>query len=108
MRSIQAGTLLFLPIFISACGVTPIKKGGVAGDGGLSYAQVQSLTVGTPAKDVIREFGPPAHQLKKEGRVLALAYAAEDAKGKEQELRIALDDELRVVKGTLAPRKPAR
>ena len=93
---------------IASCGVTPIKKGGVDRPGVLSYGQVQSLVVGKPGTAVIHEFGPPAHQLKKEGRVLALAYQAENAKGEAQELRIALDAELRVAKWTLAPREPAK
>ena len=107
MRSIQAGTLLFLAISIPACGVTPVKKGGVDRPGVLSHAQVESLVVGKPATEVIHEFGPPANQLKKEGRVLALAYRAEDAQGEDQELRIALDPELRVVRWTLASRESA-
>ena len=114
MRSIQAGTLLFLAILVPACGISPVKKGGVDRPGVLSHAQVESLVAGKPATEVIHEFGPPGSQLKEdgqlkeEGRVLALAYRAENAQGDEQELRIGLDRELRVVKWTLAPRESAK
>jgi hypothetical protein len=108
VRSIQAGTLLFVAILGASCGNAPLKRGGVARPGVLSHAQVESLVAGTPATQVIHEFGPPASQMKEDGRVLALAYEAENAQGEAEELRIALDPELRVAKWTLAPRKPAK
>jgi len=108
VRSIQASTLLFGILLIGACGITPMKRGGTNNPGVLSYAQFKTLEVGKPAKELIHEFGPPAHQMKNEGRVVAIAYRAENGKGEEEELRIALDDKARVAKWTLAPRKKDR
>ena len=106
MRSIQASTLLlFSVVLAAACGVTPMKRGGTNNPGVLSSAQVATLAAGTPAKELVTQFGPPVHQLKIDGRVVALAYRAENANGEEEELRIALDEEMRVVKWTLAPRQ---
>ena len=81
-----------------------MKRGGTNNPGVLSYAQVKSLRVGQPLKELVHEFGAPANKLEKEGQVVAVAYRAENALGKEGELRIALDEDLRVLKWTLAAR----
>jgi len=106
MRSIQVSTLLLVLPLGAACSAH-VTKGGKDVPGVLSYAQVQSLKVSTPAAEVVRVFGPPTSRLKKDDRTLALGYSAENAAGAVGELRIALDEEGRVERWTLAPRKPA-
>ena len=104
MRSIQAGPLLLAAIAL-ACGNAPIHKGGTNRPGVLSYAQVQTLKVGTPVQEILRDFGPPHDKLESRGKLGAIGYRAEDATGEAGELRIALDAEGRVTKWTLAPGK---
>ncbi len=104
MRSIQASTLLLAVLLASSCSAH-VTKGGKDVPGVLSYAQVQSLKVSTPAAEVVRVFGPPTSRLKQDDRTLALGYSAENAAGAVGELRIALDEEGRVERWTLAPRQ---
>ena len=104
MRSIQVSTLLSAVLLGAACSAH-VTKGGKNVPGVLSYAQVQSLKVSTPAAEVVRVFGPPTSRLKQDDRTLALAYRAENGAGAVGELRIALDDEGRVERWTLAPRE---
>ncbi|MHC4955360.1 MAG: hypothetical protein ACYTGZ_16020 [Planctomycetota bacterium] len=107
MRSIQSATLFFaaMTAFLHvACGNSPIKRGGRDVPGVLSFAQVNSLEQGKPLSEVVRELGPPGDRMTKEGRVVALAYRAENGQGAVGELRIGFDSEQKIVRWTLSGR----
>jgi outer membrane protein assembly factor BamE (lipoprotein component of BamABCDE complex) len=93
LRSIPLTTLI-----LAACAAVGSSKGNA-----LSFAQVQSLRERMSVEEVVRQFGQPLDTKKVDGKTRALAYRAENAQGKVEELRIAFDDN-GLVRWTLAAR----
>jgi len=93
-------SITLAPLFLAACALT---NGGSRGEI-LSYAQVQSLREGMAVDEVVRQFGEPLSRQAFDDGSLALAYRAENALGKVEELRIAFG-KTGLLRWTLKPRK---